>query len=304
MENIVNFNSEIQPNSIKSGGFNIGVNGTTTDLSDFYTGICPINGGYTIYIDKAENGPSIYTPNNDTELVNITNLLGGSVSSVVESLVWINSQSNMTVVNSNYPSIVTDGLVVNLDAGFVSSYPRNGTSWNDLSGSGNTGNLVNGPTFSSDGGGSIIFDDVDDLCSTSYSLSSERFSLCFWIKVPTALTEFKRLFQVSGNSILVIIDGVKQLANTYNLSGTSLILSEAPGINAKIEVNFLALKAGVVEVKPTTGGGTDSVFFLNDQIMTENYTIPAGKNAGIFGPLTIADGITLTIPDGCTLSIV
>ena len=107
-----------------------------------------------------------------------------------------------------------------------------------------------------------------------------------------------------GNgSIIVIIDGVKQLANTYNVSGTSLILSEAPSIGTKIEVNFLALKAAVVEVKPTTGGGTDSVFFLNDQIMTEDFTIPAGKNAGVFGPLTIATGKTLTIPDNCTLTI-
>ena len=206
MGNIVKFSTPVSINSIKSGGFNIGVNGTPADLTGFYTGICPINGGYTIYIDKASNGPSIYTPNNDTQLINITKGLGGNVTTAAEALVWINSQSNMTVVNSNYPSIVTDGLVLNLDAGFVSSYPRGGTGWSDLSGSGNTGTLVNGPSFISDGGGSISFDGVDDLCSTIYSLSSERFSLCFWIKVPSSLTQFKKLFQTSGTSLLVYIE--------------------------------------------------------------------------------------------------
>ena len=158
MGNIVKFNETRLDNSIKSGGFNIGVNDTPTDLTGFYNGISPILSGYTIYIDKPSDGPSIYAPQNDSDLVDITNKLGGSVSTATEALIWINSQSNMTVVNGNYPPIVTDGLVLNLDAGFVSSYPKTGTTWRDLSGNGNNGTLVNGPTFSSNGGGSIVFD--------------------------------------------------------------------------------------------------------------------------------------------------
>lgn len=164
MGNIVKFSTPVSVNSIKSGGFNIGVNATPADLTEFYTGICPINGGYTIYINKASNGPSIYTPQNDTDLVNITKILGGSVSTVGEALVWINSQSNMTVVNVNYPSIVTNGLVINLDAGFVSSYPKGGTQWNDLSGNGINGELINGVSYNSVNGGSLVFDGTDDTC--------------------------------------------------------------------------------------------------------------------------------------------
>jgi len=173
MGNIVKFSTPVSANSIKSGGFNIGVNGTPTDLTGFYTGICPINGGYTIYIDKSENGPSIYTPNNDTQLINITKGLGGDVTTAGEALLWINAQSNMTVVNSNYPSIVTNGLVVNLDAGFVSSYPRNGTSWNDLSGSSNTGTLVNGPSFQTLNINSIRFDGINDYCDVFFNGRSQ-----------------------------------------------------------------------------------------------------------------------------------
>lgn len=165
MGNIVKFNSGVKSaNSIKSGTFDIGVNSTPTNLTGFYTGISPINGGYTIYIDKASGGPSIYAPKDDATLINIVKTLGASVSTATDALVWINSQSNMTVVNNNYPSIVTDGLVLNLDAGFVSSYPKTGTTWRDLSGNGNNGTLVNGVGFS---GGSMVFDGVDDVITSS-----------------------------------------------------------------------------------------------------------------------------------------
>ena len=58
--------------------------------------------------------------------------------------------------------IVTSGLVLNLDAGNIASYPTTGTTWTDLSGLGNNGTLVNGPTYSGANGGSIVFDGVDD----------------------------------------------------------------------------------------------------------------------------------------------
>jgi hypothetical protein len=60
------------------------------------------------------------------------------------------------------PRIVTDGLVLALDAGNPKSYPGTGTTWTDLSGIGNTGTLTNGPTYSSTNGGSIVFDGVND----------------------------------------------------------------------------------------------------------------------------------------------
>lgn len=59
-------------------------------------------------------------------------------------------------------SIVRNGLVLWLDAGLSSSYSGSGTTWTDLSGNGRNGTLTNGPTYSSDNGGSLSFDGVDD----------------------------------------------------------------------------------------------------------------------------------------------
>lgn len=50
------------------------------------------------------------------------------------------------------PKIVTDGLVLCLDAGNVKSYPGSGTVWNDLSGNDNNGTLVNGVGYSGTNG--------------------------------------------------------------------------------------------------------------------------------------------------------
>jgi hypothetical protein len=74
-------------------------------------------------------------------------------------------------------NIITNGLVLYLDAGYTSSYPGTGTTWNNVSGvSGGTGTLTNGPTYDSANGGSIVFDGIDDKVDcgdpTSLRLSS------------------------------------------------------------------------------------------------------------------------------------
>lgn len=64
------------------------------------------------------------------------------------------------------PNVVTDGLILALDAANTKSYPGSGTTWNDLAGSTN-GTLTNGPTFSSANGGNIVFDGSNDYISVA-----------------------------------------------------------------------------------------------------------------------------------------
>lgn len=53
-----------------------------------------------------------------------------------------------------------------------------------------------------------------------------------------------------------------------------------------------------------TGGGTDAVFYLNDQTVNNSYTVPANQNAMSAGPITIANGATVTVSDGSVWTIV
>lgn len=88
-------------------------------------------------------------------------------------------------VNYN-PSVVTSGLVLNLDAANIKSYPASGTSWFDLSGNGNTGTLTNGPTFNSANGGSLVFNGVNHFTqlgsiSQLQFTNSQAYTLSAWV---------------------------------------------------------------------------------------------------------------------------
>lgn len=84
-----------------------------------------------------------------------------------------------------FTPIVTDGLVLYLDAANTKSYISGSTDWYDLTTYNNDGTLTNGPTFSSTNGGSIVFDGVDDYVVIVNNVSlnpTNTISLCAWIK--------------------------------------------------------------------------------------------------------------------------
>ena len=68
--------------------------------------------------------------------------------------------------------------------------------------------------------------------------------------------------------------------------------------NQTIDISIAGGGGGAV------GTGTDKVFYENDQTVTQSYSISAGKNAMVAGPLAVASGQTITIPSGSELTIV
>ena len=93
-------------------------------------------------------------------------------------------------------SIITTGLVLNLDAGNLASYPGTGTTWTDLSGNGNNGTLINGTSYSSLNGGTMLFDGINDMVSVAHSpnLNSTTITVSMWIKFGSSLSGDKVLF--------------------------------------------------------------------------------------------------------------
>ena len=102
------------------------------------------------------------------------------------------------------PKIVTDGLVLCLDAGNNKSYPSSGTTWNDLSGNNNNGTLTNGPTFNSANGGSLVFDGVDDYATVSNNITpgTGDFAVSVWVyKTETASNRYIWDFGSNGGTL-------------------------------------------------------------------------------------------------------
>jgi hypothetical protein len=169
MSNTIKYSTNAQTLALKKGNYWIGtgdVGKGPTSSTDYWNGITPPSGGYTIYQNKASNGPSIYVASNDSQLISFTNHIAGtSYTTVNECFNYFNGQSDKMVLNQDMGAIVTNGLQLYLDAGFLPSYPRNGTAWNDLSGNGRNFTLTNGATFSSENGGCIVFDGSNDTCT-------------------------------------------------------------------------------------------------------------------------------------------
>jgi len=188
MPNPIKYSTGSESDALKKGNFHIGTGSVgkgPSDTTGYYQAVSPPNGGYVIYLNNpsATSDMSYHIANNDSELISFTNgLAGQSYTGVQQCFDYYYGQTDKVLVNQDYPAdypyIVMDGLVLNLDAGITQSYPGSGTTWTDVNGLGpkNNGTLTNGPTFSSANGGSIVFDGVDDYVNVplTYSIGSNQ----------------------------------------------------------------------------------------------------------------------------------
>lgn len=150
--NKIKYSTTPVANAVKAKNFALGINSSAvygpTSSTGYYNGIIPPISGYTIYVNKAVQGPSIFRPTNDSEFLGITNYLSGlNFNTVAQATAWYSGQTDTICVNFDYPDIVTNGLQFSVDAGFLPSYCRSGSTWIDLSYSGKNATLINSPTF-------------------------------------------------------------------------------------------------------------------------------------------------------------
>jgi hypothetical protein len=112
------------------------------------------------------------------------------------------------------------GLVMNLDAGNPISYPGSGTVWYDSSGNGINGALENGPTYSTNGGGSIVLDGVDDRISVAHNnnlnFGTGDFTVLVWVSGVTSYP---------GGNTAIIMKGSRFDAN---LAGWGIMWAGSP----------------------------------------------------------------------------
>jgi hypothetical protein len=130
-------------------------------------------------------------------------------------------------------SIVTSELVLNLDAGNPASYPGSGTTWTDISGSGNNGTITNG-SYSSANGGSIVFNGTNTGVLYTKIINSGDFTCEAWVKL------------TGGNDNQVF-------GGSNNLSGPDNCQLILNGTNGSVG---LALGNSVVALSPSTAGAT------------------------------------------------
>ena len=128
----------------------------------------------------------------------------------------------------NYsPKIVTDGLVLYLDAANSKSYVSGSTTWNDISRSGTNGALTNGPTYNSSNGGSIVFDGADDGVSINVPTSGDT-TYAVWFKM-SANNDNRRLINASTSNF-------RNFSVGYAGSGANNVLGGFDGTNQPLTI--------------------------------------------------------------------
>jgi hypothetical protein len=182
----------------------------------------------------------------------VSQTVGQSFATASTAATWLNSNGYWTSYSSM--SIVTSGLVLNLDAGDPLSYPGSGTTWTDTVGS-KTFTLFNNPTYNSNNGGYLLFSPASSQYAQSTSLPS---SLSTWT-----------------------IEVWHYYTGTNNGSLPSIITELFPGVTSKINFNL-----GSVFTSP---GGLESGFFDGSWRVTTSYSLTANNWYHIVGTY---DGVT------------
>lgn len=160
-------------------------------------------------------------------------VINGSVCSLFEAIKLpdLTQQENFGkikfIIN---PSIITNGLILNLDAGNTFSYSGSGTLWNDLSKYGNDGTLINSPSFNSANGGSIVFDGLDDYvnCGNASSLQITVGTISVWVKTTTPGSSYRGIITKPLAWGLFVKDGI---LITYDWGTPVTMGTRTTGIN-------------------------------------------------------------------------
>jgi hypothetical protein len=106
------------------------------------------------------------------KLITLFILLSAFISNGQRTMFGSQNKYVAPVIPFQAPAIDTNGLILYLNAANPASYSGNGTTWTDLSGFGNSGTLLDGPTYDNSNGGSIVFDGLNDYVSTNLLLNT------------------------------------------------------------------------------------------------------------------------------------
>jgi len=187
-------------------------------------------------------------------------------------------------VNYN-PSVVTSGLILNLDAGNLKSYPTSGTAWTDLSGNANNGTLVNSPTYSNTNGGILTFNGSNQYGSTPLSLGGyTAYTLAAWIKTTVANKEILSTYGVHNIFDLFISSSNKLSVYAYATGGAVSYRVSTASITTGSWVYCVGVYQGSTATLNTYVNGNLDNGALNGTIPA---SLAAGASTVVIGNVTI-----------------
>lgn len=140
MPNPIKYSATSESNSLNVRNWLIGTGDVSkgpTSVTGFWNGIDPPVGGWTIYLNKATQGPSITVASNSTELIAKTNgIAGTSYTTVDECFDYFATQNDKLLWGGEVSPVITDGLQSYIDFSSTACFPRTGNKFYNLANSG------------------------------------------------------------------------------------------------------------------------------------------------------------------------
>ena len=185
--------------ALNTSRMSVAVNNSVNFTTLNWCPTCGVCNNYNLLIDsyfmnrsdEASSGPMCFCTADllDASLLGAINQIAysksaGPFATLLDGMNWVRT-NGIFVTNQNYPSIVTSGNTLNLDAGLPASYPMVGTNWYDLtSNNNNNGTLVNGVTYSSTLKGVLTINGSNQYVSfttpTNIPISNSNYTISVW----------------------------------------------------------------------------------------------------------------------------
>ena len=186
------------------------------------------------------------------------------------------------------PHIVTDGLIFGVDAASERSYPGSGTNWTDIVGDSNCA-LVNGPTFDSGNGGSIVLDGSDDYVlrsTTPTELQGDpSFTISMWVKRLSNEGNYAGIWGIGGGATNQGINSWWYL-NTNEItidtwSRATFTSGQTYPLNEWVFVTWQKAAGAMTRANCTIWKNTTSYTGTDLTVLRSESTAPAINNGGI-----------------------
>lgn len=171
------------------------------------------------------------------------------------------------------PTIVSEGLILYLDAGSPNSYRTEfGSTWKDISGYGYNGTLVNSPTYSSLNGGNFLFDKTNDYVNLGNVIGSPtNFTIDVWVRNTT-----------SGQGGILskgLVNDNNEWGLTFGYSNPTLIVARYKSPTQQLTFPWTGYTTGFHNIVYAVSGSNSSSLYVDNVLVASNsITASPGAN--------------------------
>ena len=178
------------------------------------------------------------------------------------------------------PAIVTDGLVLCLDAANKRSYPGTGTTWSDLAGA-NSGTLTNmdAANFSADNRGLLTFDGSNEYVElpgiTNFLSDLEEFTVSMWVNL-ASVNAYQFIYGVCSQNGFGDTDGVFE----FNITSSAVLSFQASRGGSGDQINLVTASTNTwYHLCGRRSGTTQADGFLNGVLVGSDTSLSTNNDS-------------------------